>query len=699
MKLRNLTLGLAAMGMFSTSLLAQPIFFEDFTIGLDGQFTTYSSASDKNWFNDTFNGTSSAAMNGYGGNEDSNDWLLSPQIDLSTTGINTATLSFVSRVRFDGTNISVKVSTDYQADMKPEDANWTELSATLPQDGQGSGGSDFVASGDIDLAAYIGQTVTLAFHYQTSADADSDNGAWYIDDVLVDVTGDNLALPMVAAMTAAKTELKLAADAEFKATAYSGTEPYTYEWDFGDGATATGETATHQYNQGGDFNVSVVITDADSQQITLTKEVFVEAPNPYIVKAKQADEHLRVAAFNASMEAENYAATDIELNGAQILADELAAGDNQQIKNIAQIIQLVRPDVVLINEFDYIADENSGVDMFISQYLNVAQSDNAQSIDYPYYFVAPSNTGIDSGFDLNNDGNLATADDAFGYGRFEGQYGMVLLSRYPIVQDKVRTFQKFLWKDMPNNLMPVDPATGEDWYSQDETNVFRLSSKSHWDVPVEVNGELVHILASHPTPPVFDGDEDRNGRRNHDEIRFWADYVQGADYIYDDMGQTGGLTGDARFVIAGDLNASVEGDAYPGTIDQLLLNDAVYAEFAPASNGGTANDSTNPLAPYHTASWKMRADYVLPSRAGLQVQQGSVFWPTEDQDLYPLIEDRAASSDHRLVWVDVAVVNDAGYEDEEENDDDDDFEIDGGAANNLFWLLLIVVAAFRRLQQ
>ena len=37
--------------------------------------------------------------------------------------------------------------------------------------------------------------------------------------------------------------------------------------------------------------------------------------------------------------------------------------------------------------------------------------------------------------------------------------------------------------------------------------------------------QTVHVLASHPTPPTFDGAEDRNGRRNHDEIRFWADYV------------------------------------------------------------------------------------------------------------------------------------------------------------------------------
>ncbi|MDQ3106173.1 MAG: GAF domain-containing protein, partial [Actinomycetota bacterium] len=57
-------------------------------------------------------------------------------------------------------------------------------------------------------------------------------------------------------------------------------------------------------------------------------------------------------------------------------------------------------------------------------------------------------------------------------------------------------------------------------YSQAERDVLRLSSKSHWDVTLNIGGTLVHALVSHPTPPVFDGTEDRNGKRNHDEIRF-----------------------------------------------------------------------------------------------------------------------------------------------------------------------------------
>ena len=91
---------------------------------------------------------------------------------------------------------------------------------------------------------------------------------------------------------------------------------------------------------------------------------------------------------------------------------------------------------------------------------------------------------------------------------------------------------------MPGNLIPTP------FYSPDEVEILRLSSKSHWDVPIRIGKKTVHFLVSHPTPPVFDGPEDRNGRRNNDEIRFWADYITpgtSSGYIYDDEGVRGGL--------------------------------------------------------------------------------------------------------------------------------------------------------------
>lgn len=367
---------------------------------------------------------------------------------------------------------------------------------------------------------------------------------------------------------------------------------------------------------------------------------------------------IRVATFNVSMEAENYVPRGTEVSGEEMFA-HLASGEHPQIRNTAEIIQRVRPDILLLNEFDYHPDPQKGIRAFVKNYLNRSQS-GAEAIDYPYFYIAPVNTGVDSGHDLDNDGVASgSGADAFGFGLYPGQYGMALLSRFPIHKEQVRTFQHFLWKDMPDNLMKtVVNEQGEHWFSSAAQQVLRLSSKSHWDIPVEVNGHTVHILASHPTPPVFDGPENRNGKRNHDEVRFWVDYLSGdkkAAYIYDDRGVTGGFKGE-RFVLLGDLNASqTEGDAYKEPIVNLLTHPEVNGGFVPKSEGGALHTPDNPLGAIHTAAWRMRPDYVLPSEKGWKVKDGGVFWPTSEEPQFRLIEDRNASSDHRLVWLDLVM--------------------------------------------
>jgi Endonuclease/Exonuclease/phosphatase family len=367
---------------------------------------------------------------------------------------------------------------------------------------------------------------------------------------------------------------------------------------------------------------------------------------------------VRFATFNASL--------NRNAEG-QLLAD-LSTPDNEQAATVAEIIQRTRPEVLLINEFDY---DPKAADLFRSNYLEVSQG-GAEPIRYDYIFIAPSNTGVPSGFDLNNNGVVGGPDDALGFGFFPGQFGMLVLSQHPIDVPGARTFQTFLWKDMPGARLPDDPATPTpaDWYSSDELDVFRLSSKSHWDLPISVDGETVHLLASHPTPPVFDGPEDRNGTRNFDEIRFWADYITpgtSARYIYDDEGRTGGLAPGASFVIVGDQNSDpLDGDSIPGAIQQLIEHPRVNTSVTPDSEGaveqsalqGGANlthlsDPRFDTADFaDTAPGNLRADYVLPSK-DLRIGDAEVFWPLSDDPLFRLVGTFPfPSSDHRLVWVD-----------------------------------------------
>jgi hypothetical protein len=212
--------------------------------------------------------------------------------------------------------------------------------------------------------------------------------------------------------------------------------------------------------------------------------------------------------------------------------------------------------------------------------------------------------------------------------------------------EQIRTFQRFAWHKMPRACVPVDPDTGRNWYPPNVWSALRLSSKSHWDVPIRTaGGGLLHVLCSHPTPPVFDGPEDRNGCRNHDEIRFWAEYLNGASWIEDDMGNIGGLAKDQACVILGDLNADPdEGDSRDDPIGRYLFSHPrIDASFVPKNQADTREDK---LSADDTARWGLRVDYVLPS-SGLRLLDGGVERHA--------VKTSDAPSDHFLVWIEVQV--------------------------------------------
>lgn len=347
------------------------------------------------------------------------------------------------------------------------------------------------------------------------------------------------------------------------------------------------------------------------------------------------------------------------------LRADLTAPDDPQAKAVAEVIQRADPDVLLVNEFDFDAGARSA-ELFRTRYLAVGQN-GQDPVDYPYVYTAPVNTGVPSGLDLDQDGAVGGPGDAWGFGLFPGQYGMVVYSKHPVDTHGVRTFRDFRWADMPGNLLPAG------YYTPEQAEQLRLSSKSHWDVPVRIGSRTVHVLASHPTPPTFDGPEDRNGRRNHDEIRFWADYVGGpaaSSYVYDDEGRRGGLEPGARFVVMGDQNADPhDGDSWPGAVQQLLGHPRVQDPL-PASAGGPeaaarqgganlrhVSDPAHDTADFSDdpAPGNLRADYVLPSE-NLRVVGSGVFWPAPGEPGAELTgEHPFPTSDHRPVWVDVAL--------------------------------------------
>ncbi|MEO0529682.1 MAG: endonuclease/exonuclease/phosphatase family protein, partial [Planctomycetota bacterium] len=134
-----------------------------------------------------------------------------------------------------------------------------------------------------------------------------------------------------------------------------------------------------------------------------------------------ADSTLRVATYNVAM----------YRDGAGQLATELRSGESTQAKRIAEVIQRARPDVLLLCEIDY-DPANDPPRLFAEGYVAKPQAAGLAGIDYPHRFTAPVNTGVPSGLDLDIDGKTDGPADAWGYGRYPGQYGMAVLSRLPI---------------------------------------------------------------------------------------------------------------------------------------------------------------------------------------------------------------------------------------------------------------------------
>lgn len=373
-------------------------------------------------------------------------------------------------------------------------------------------------------------------------------------------------------------------------------------------------------------------------------------------------------------------------NLGDVRTSDLETKDQPRLKRLAEVIQRIRPNIILLNEITYdtpgtlgiAADAAGGQNArrFIENYLSIPQSPGLRPILYNA-FMAPVNTGVTSGHDLDNNGAVVTtyptprparpdgtheeptqeqrdyANDCFGFGTFPGQYGMALLvdARLKILSDEARTFRLMPWDFIPGALLPYK-ADGTPWLTPDEQRDFRLSSKSHWDVPVKLpNNATIHFLCSHPTPPNFDGPEDRNGKRNYDEIRFWADYIENASYIVDDTNTPGGLDKRAHFVILGDLNAdNNEGDSYKNPIESCLLTSRRLHE----DNPPVSFTEIYGLDPDDTAMFKLRVDYILPGRT-LGVLKSGVW---REAPLDPESGARLAfPSDHFPVWMELLVPN------------------------------------------
>lgn len=152
---------------------------EGFESNSFGTWTMYSVASDKDWgvvnFGGAYSTTFFAQMNGYGEDVPSNDWIISPSLNLDIYG--NELLEFFTQWKYSTTDeeLTLKYSTNYSGG-DPTLANWTELSFIKP-----SVEDLWVSSGDVSLAGINGSNVHIAFQYLSSGTP----RRWGVDEILI----------------------------------------------------------------------------------------------------------------------------------------------------------------------------------------------------------------------------------------------------------------------------------------------------------------------------------------------------------------------------------------------------------------------------------------------------------------------------------------------------------------------------------
>lgn len=313
-------------------------------------------------------------------------------------------------------------------------------------------------------------------------------------------------------------------------------------------------------------------------------------------------ETLRIATFNA----------ELTRKGPGLLLRDIISGKDAQVDAIIALLVETRPDILALQGFDY--------DLRQTALTALIDTLGEAGLSYSHRFASAPNAGQASGLDLNGNGALGDADDAHGFGRYSGMGGMAVLSRFPIDKDAIEDFTPMLWRDLGGHIYPmVDgaPFGGEAVFA-----AHRLSSRGHWVVPIQTpdHGTL-RLMTFHATPPIYDGDEDRNGRRNHDEVAFWLDYLD-----YD--------TNPQPFVLAGTANIDPKrGSGRRKAIKELLASPILQNPF---DDSPTA-DFRDPLP------GDLRVDYLLPSTDWRVVAHGKASAPE--------------ASRHSLLWADITTAN------------------------------------------
>lgn len=169
------------LALVDSALILSKMFANNFENGFEA-WTTYSAASKNNWSANTGTGAMGtdgyAEMNGHQEDELSNDWLISPEVNMNL--FSEEVLSFYTQYKYGNgnlTELTLQYTTEaYTEDDDPTLINWDELQFNKPTEDD-----EWLFSGPIDLSSINGATVRFAFVYQSEA---GNLTRWRLDEVL-----------------------------------------------------------------------------------------------------------------------------------------------------------------------------------------------------------------------------------------------------------------------------------------------------------------------------------------------------------------------------------------------------------------------------------------------------------------------------------------------------------------------------------
>jgi|GEM_PF-1582778 len=308
-------------------------------------------------------------------------------------------------------------------------------------------------------------------------------------------------------------------------------------------------------------------------------------------------------------------------NVRDLTVGKLFKPDHPQVVSASAIIRKVKPDILSINEIEARPEAPR---LFLDNFIQRGDD----PLHYPYFYIGPTNSGVSTG--------LPHPFDQKGFGLFEGQYGIALFSRFPILREGVRSFEGFPWRLLPTSLSCLGDKAMEIYES------FPLFSTNLLSVPLRIDERVVHAILLHASVP-FKGP--LNKERNGDQLIFLNEYISGRA-----LPGVEPFKVEKPFVVMGDFNADPEkGEGIRSVIKGLLenpaLNGLVPSRPTFLEGGGVL---TPPLDP---GGFSLKLDYILPSRDFVVLKHG-IFW-SEETDWWNQVR---RASDHFIVYMDCSLV-------------------------------------------